>query len=193
MGETVDRPLPGSACEALEAFLGHWTGTTHWEATAWGPARNADTEIIFSPAAAGLAVTQSYRHTDADGTRSEGHGVFTSDPDHPDTFWYHVNSLGLPPEAPARASVDGGTLTVERRSDRGTARHTFRVEDGELTHAAGLRLANLAQRLLQLALPAEEAHANGVEVVQSRGTRNRASRLGFRGLDVHRRSVSSGL
>ena len=116
MGETVDRPLPGSACEALEAFLGHWTGTTHWEATAWGPARTADTEIIFSRAAAGLAVTQSYRHTDADGTRSEGHGVFTTDPDHPEAFWYHVNSLGLPPEGP-RARRHG-----RRHLDRGTAK-----------------------------------------------------------------------
>ena len=100
----MDRPLPGSACAALEPFLGRWTGTTHWEATAWGPARSAESEIIFSPAAAGLAVTQSYRHTDEDGSRSEGHGVFTMDPDRPDTFWYHVNSMGLPPEAPARAS-----------------------------------------------------------------------------------------
>ena len=140
MGGTVDRPLPGSAGEALDEFLGRWTGTTHWEATAWGPARSAETEIIFSRAAAGLAVTQSYRHTDAEGSRSDGHGVFTTDPDHPDTLLYHVNSMGLPPEPPARASWDGDTLTVERRSDRGTARHTFRVEAGVLTHAAGLRL-----------------------------------------------------
>jgi hypothetical protein len=32
------------------------------------------------------------------------------------------------------------TLTVERRSDRGTARHTFRVDQGVLTHTAELRL-----------------------------------------------------
>ena len=124
----------------LGHFLGHWTGTTHWEATAWGPARTAESEIVFASAAAGLAVTHSYRHTDADGTRSEGHGVFTTDPDHPETLWYHVNSMGLPPEAPARAGWEDGTLTVERRSDRGTARHTFRIDDGVLTHAAGLRL-----------------------------------------------------
>lgn len=141
----MDRPLAGSAHEALEAFLGHWTGTTHWEATPWGPARAADVELTFARAAAGLAVTHSYRHTEADGTRSEGHGVFTIDPDHPDTLWYHVNSMGLPPEAPARASWLDGTLTMERRSDRGTSRHTFRVDDGVLTHAAGLRLGQAAE------------------------------------------------
>jgi len=140
----VDRPLRGSACEVLGEFLGRWTGTTHWEATAWGPARSAESEIVFSSAAAGLAVTHSYRHTDADGTRSEGHGVFTTDPNHPETLRYHVNSMGLPPEAPARAGLEAGTLTVERRSDRGTARHTFRVDGGVLTHAAGLRLGQVS-------------------------------------------------
>ena len=82
----MDRPLPGSAHEALEAFLGHWTGTTQWESTPWGPARVATVELTFARAAAGLAVTYSYRHTEVDGTRSEGHGVFTVDPDRPDTL-----------------------------------------------------------------------------------------------------------
>jgi hypothetical protein len=136
----MDRPLPDSALEALEAFLGDWAGTTRWEATPWGPARSADVGITFARAAAGLAVTASYSHTEADGRRTEGHGVFTVDKARPDTLWYHVNSLGLPPEAPARARWHEGTLTVERRSERGTARHTFRVEDGILTHGAGLRL-----------------------------------------------------
>ncbi|MGO4491442.1 DUF1579 domain-containing protein [Arthrobacter sp. 2YAF22_2] len=138
----MDRPLPGSAHEALEGFLGHWSGTTQWEATAWGPARTAAAEVVFARAAAGLAVTMSYRHLDADGSKAEGVGVFTMDRAHPDTLWYHVNSMGLPPEAPARASWHDGTLTIERRSDRGAARHTLRVEGGRLTHAAGLRLGS---------------------------------------------------
>ena len=136
----MDRHLPVSAPRALEAFLGHWSGTTQWEATAWGPARTSAAEVVFTPAAAGLAVTMSYRHSEADGTRIDGVGVFTVDPDHPGTLWYHVNSMGLPPEAPARAGLQDGTLTIERRSERGTARHTLRVEDGVLTHTAGLRL-----------------------------------------------------
>ena len=141
----MDRPLPGSAHAALEAFLGYWAGTTQWEATPWGPARVAAVELTFARAAAGLAVTHSYRHTEADGARSEGHGVFTPDPGRPDTFFYHVNSRGLPPEAAARASWHEGTLTMERRSDRGTARHTFRVDDDVLTHSAGLRLGSASE------------------------------------------------
>jgi hypothetical protein len=90
-------------------------------------------------------VTHGYRQTEADGTRYEGHGVFTVDPGHPDTLYYHVNSMGLPPERPARASWQGGTLTLERRSERGTARHTFRVEEGVLTHTAGFRLGRASE------------------------------------------------
>ena len=141
----MDRPLPGSAHEALEGFLGQWRGTTQWEATVWGPARTTAADVVFARAAAGLAVTMSYRHTEIDGSKTEGVGVFTTDPAHPDTLWYHVNSMGLPPEAPARASWQDGTLTIERRSDRGTSRHTLRVEDGQLTHAAGLRLGHASE------------------------------------------------
>lgn len=141
----MDRPLRGSACEALEAFLGRWAGTTQWPATPWGPARAAASEVTFSRAAAGLAVTHGYRHTEADGTAYEGHGVFTADPVHPDTLCYQVNSMGLPPEPPARARWQGGALTLERRSERGTARHTFRVEGGVLTHTAGFRLGRAGE------------------------------------------------
>jgi len=136
----MDRPLPGSAQEALEAFLGRWTGTTQWEATQWGPARTTAAEMTFSRVAAGFAVTASYRHTEADGNCSEGQGVFTADPDHPDLLLYFVNSRGLPPDPPARASWLDGILTVDRRSGRGTARHTFQVVGNVLTHTAGLRL-----------------------------------------------------
>src|SRR5450830_1444128 len=114
----MDRLLPGSAHGALEAFLGHWTGTTHWEATSWGPARTAAAEVVFARAAAGLAVTMSYRHTDADGALTEVVGAFTTDPGHPGLMLYHVNTVGQPREAPARASWQDGTLTIERRSGR---------------------------------------------------------------------------
>lgn len=138
----MDRLLPGSAHGALEAFLGHWSGTTQWEATSWGPARTASAEVVFARAAAGLAVTMSYRHTDADGVLTEGVGAFTTDPGHPGLMLYHVNTVGQPREAPARASWQDGTLTIERRSGRGTARHTLRIDDGLLTYTAGLRLGN---------------------------------------------------
>jgi hypothetical protein len=142
----IERPEQGTVEQgtghhALQEFLGHWKGITELAASPWGPARTAEAEVTFTPAAGGYAVVQSYRHTQADGTHFEGHGVFTTDPDHHQTFWYYVDSMGHTPEAPARGSWHDGVLTVERHSARGTARHTFRVQDDVLTHTAELRLA----------------------------------------------------
>jgi hypothetical protein len=97
--------------------------------------------MTFTKAAGGYAVLQSYRHTQLDGIRFERHGMFTMDPDHPDTVWYHVDSVGLPREPPTRCSWHGGVLTVERRTGRDTSRHTYRVDDGVLTHTSEVRLA----------------------------------------------------
>lgn len=76
----MDQPQPGTAHEALEIFVGRWLGTTELAASLWGPARTATAEVTFTRAAGGFAVVQSYRHTEADGTHFEGHGVFTVDP-----------------------------------------------------------------------------------------------------------------
>ncbi|WP_285248097.1 DUF1579 domain-containing protein [Pseudarthrobacter sp. efr-133-R2A-89] len=135
----MDRPLPpGTVPEAIRDFLGHWSGTTHWQATAWNPAHTDAAEVAFIPAAAGHAVTMSYRHTEPDGSRVDGVGVFTADPLHAGTFWYHASTAGLPPEAPARASWHDHALTVERRRGSAVIRHVLTVRDGLLTHSAGL-------------------------------------------------------
>ncbi|TAP44250.1 DUF1579 family protein [Arthrobacter sp. S39] len=138
----MNRPQPGTVHAVLENFLGSWRGTTRLAASAWGPERTATAEVNYVRAAGGYAVVQSYRHTEADGTHFEGHGVFTVDPDHEDVLWYYVDSLGLPPGTPARCTWVDGILRVERHSDRGTARHTFQVDNGVLTHTAELRLGD---------------------------------------------------
>jgi hypothetical protein len=131
---------PGIVHAVLEDFLGHWRGTTRLASSSWGPERSAAAEISFTRAAGGFAVVQSYRHTEANGSHFDGHGVFTVDPDHNDVLWYYVDSTGLPPGTPLRCTWVDRVLRVERHSDRGTARHTFRVADGVLTYSAELRL-----------------------------------------------------
>ena len=156
----MNRRLTGATLGALADFLGRWSGTTRWEASAWGPARSATAEVEFARAAGGLAVTVAFRHTEADGGVATVTGVFTEDPRHPGALLYELHGaragvVGLPaalwtlagraqegraPDAPARAAWDDGVLTIERRSARGTARHTLQLRDGELIHSAGLRL-----------------------------------------------------
>jgi hypothetical protein len=48
--------------------------------------------------------------------------------------------MGMPPGAPVRCSWVDGVLRVERHSESGTARHTFRVDRDVLTHTVELRL-----------------------------------------------------
>jgi hypothetical protein len=134
-----------SAASSLEAFLGHWRGNAELAVSPWGPARTVYAEVSFTPAAGGHAVVQSYRHSEADGSHFEGHGVFTVDPDHGDTLWYYVDSTGRPPEMPARGQWQDGVLRLERRSTRGTARHSFRVEGGVLIHTAELRMGDATE------------------------------------------------
>lgn len=166
----MNRRLTGATLGTLADFLGRWGGTSRWEATAWGPARSAAAEVEFARAAGGLAVTVAFRHTEADGGVATVTGVLTEDPRHPGALLYELHGaragvVGLPPvgwtpagwtqagrpleapspegrgpDAPARAAWDDGVLTIERRSARGTARHTLQVRDGELIHSAGLRL-----------------------------------------------------
>jgi hypothetical protein len=138
----MNPPQPGTVHTVLEDFLVHWRGTTHLASSAWGPERSAVAEISFTRAAGGFAVVLSYRHTDANGSHFDGHGVFTVDPDHQDVLWYYVDSMGLQPGAPARCIWVDGVLRVERHSDRGSARHTFRVNGGVLTHTAELRFGD---------------------------------------------------
>ncbi|MDR6985617.1 hypothetical protein J2Y66_000080 [Paenarthrobacter nitroguajacolicus] len=136
----MDRPPGGQAAELLQDFIGHWRGITEIAASPWGSARTADAEVVFSKAAGGYAVVQSYRHREPDGTHFEGHGMFTVDRDHGDTLWYYVDSLGRAPASPVRGAWSAGTLTLDRRTADGVARHTFRVDNGVLVHTADLRL-----------------------------------------------------
>src|SRR5438045_3751396 len=57
----------------------------------------------------------------------------------------------------------------------------------------GLAVADAAQGLGELALPAEVADARLLELVGARRARDRALRLGFQGLRVHRATVPSAL
>ncbi|AMB39964.1 DUF1579 family protein [Arthrobacter sp. TES] len=131
---------PKNAAEVLRPFLGRWRGITEIASSAWGPARTAEAEAVFTAAAGGHAVVQSYRHKESGGAHLEGHGMFTVDPTHGGTLWYYVDSHGQAPSAPVRGHWTSGTLGFERRTADGVARHTFRVEEGTLVHTAELRL-----------------------------------------------------
>ncbi|VXC65739.1 conserved hypothetical protein [Arthrobacter sp. 9AX] len=136
----MDRTSSGRAPQALAGFLGRWRGSTRFAAGPWGPERTVDAEVTYTPVAGGSAVVQSYSHREPDGAHSEGHGIFTVDPDHHDVFWYYVDNAGPAPAAAARCTWHNGALRVERRGGAGWTRHTLRVEGDVLTHVTELRI-----------------------------------------------------
>jgi hypothetical protein len=135
----VERTPTGRAPGALAGFLGHWRGSTQFAAGPWGPERTVDAEVTYTSVAGGVAVVQSYRHVEPDGTHFEGHGMFTVDPDHQDVLWYYVDSAGPAPDAPARCLLHEGVLRVERHGSAGWTRHTLRADGDVLTHVTELR------------------------------------------------------
>jgi hypothetical protein len=134
----VEPTSPGRAPRAFAGFLGHWRGSTWFAAGPWGPERTVDAEVTYTPVAGGSAVVQSYSHREHDGTHSEGHGIFTVDPDHQDVFWYYVDNAGPAPAAASRCTWHNGALRVERRGGAGWTRHTLRLEGDVLTHVTEL-------------------------------------------------------
>lgn len=151
---TTVQPAGNSANDALSGLLGAWRGSTLLAAGRWGPERTVDAEVIYRRVAGGLAVVQSYRHREADGTRHESRGIFTADPDHQDVLWYRPDSTGQPPPAPTRCTWQGGVLRFIRADGAGAVRHTVSVKGDVLTDVAELRNGGSA-------VPADEGTASG--------------------------------
>ncbi len=136
----MDMPRLGPAHDALKAFVGDWTGTEELAASAWAPASTAHADCEYRLALNGFAVVQHYRQRREDGSEFLGHNVFTADPATGETLWYGFDSYGYPPESPARGGWSGGTLTLEKVTARGTARHRLTPDGGTLTHEIDVRM-----------------------------------------------------
>ncbi|MEV7093419.1 DUF1579 family protein [Amycolatopsis sp. NPDC051045] len=136
----MDMPRLGPAHDALKAFVGGWTGTEELAASPWAPASTAHADCEYRLALNGFAVLQHYRQRREDGAEFLGHNVFTVDPDTGETLWYGFDSYGFPPESPARGSWTGATLTLEKKTARGAARHRLTPEGATLTHEIDVRM-----------------------------------------------------
>jgi hypothetical protein len=112
-------PELGPAHDRLAAFEGTWIGTERLAPSPWSPGGIANAELRFVTAAGGFALAHDYA-SDAGLT---GHGVFSAAGE--TVLWHWFDSIGHPPEAPARGGWDGDTLTLTRTTPRGTNRTTF--------------------------------------------------------------------
>ena len=121
-------PMPeiGPTHDRLAAFAGRWTGTEVLAPSPWSEGGNASATMSFATAAGGFALVQDYRSD----TGLTGHGVFSAIGD--EVLWHWFDSIGYPPEVPARGGFEGDTLILTRTSPRGTNRTTFTLHGDEL-------------------------------------------------------------
>jgi hypothetical protein len=120
-------PNLGSAHRRLAELEGTWIGREWLAPSPWSPGGNARAELTFQATAGGFAITQDYESE----TGLTGHGVFSAEEDA--VLWHWFDSIGYPPETPARGEWAGDTLTLTRTSPRGTNRTTFALTGETLT------------------------------------------------------------
>ncbi len=132
-------PEIGPAHRRLAALAGAWEGTERLAPSPWSPGGEARARLRFATAAGGFAIVQDY----SSDTGLTGHGVFSAAGD--DVLWHWFDSIGHPPETPARGRWDDDTLILTRSSRRGTNRTTFMLADGRLTQRVELDGETLAE------------------------------------------------
>ena len=121
----MDMPKPGPEHARFKRFVGKWTGDEQLSESPWGPGGAAIGRVEMREACDGMAFVQDYVE-EKDGKPSfRGHGVFTIDPENGDTLWWWFDSMGFPPDPPARGRWNGDVLLFEKKTPRGEARYQF--------------------------------------------------------------------
>lgn len=125
----MDMPKAGPVHARLLAFAGEWEGTESVEPSVWGKGGPATGRSSFRADLDGFAVIQDYVQLKDSLVTFRGHGVFTVDPKTEEVLWYWFDSMGFPPDAPARGRFEGGVLTLLRVTERGSARYVHEVSE----------------------------------------------------------------
>lgn len=131
----MDMPKAGPEHARLQAFVGEWEGPEQLEPSPWGPGGSALGRMSFRADLDGFAVIQEYIELKDSRITFRGHGVFTVDPASKETLWYWFDSMGFPPEGPARGTFEDNRLTLTRETPRGASRYVFEISANECTFA----------------------------------------------------------
>jgi hypothetical protein len=125
-------PELGPTHARLAAFEGSWIGKERLAPSPWSPGGDAHASLTFTTAAGGFAIPHDYRSD----TGLTGHGVFSVAGE--EVLWHWFDSIGFPPDVPARGGFDGDALVLERSSPRGTNTTTFTLSGDTLTQRVEL-------------------------------------------------------
>ncbi|HEV7491727.1 MAG TPA: DUF1579 family protein [Rhodanobacteraceae bacterium] len=121
----MDMPKPGAEHARLARFAGSWSGDEELSDSPWGPGGAAIGRCEMREAVDGMALVQDYTEEKGGQAVFRGHGVFTIDPANGDVLWWWFDSMGFPPDPPARGRWNGDRLLFEKKMARGEARYEF--------------------------------------------------------------------
>jgi hypothetical protein len=121
----VGMPKPGVGHERLAWLIGAWSGDEQLSPSPWGPGGTACGRFQYRFAVDGMALLQDYEEEKQGQVTLRAHGVFMIDPASGDVLWWWFDSLGFPPDPPARGQWDGDVLRFEKHTPRGSARYVM--------------------------------------------------------------------
>lgn len=127
-------PTLSEAHHALHRLAGTWEGQEKLFASAWAAESIASGRLAYRIILDGLAMTQDYQQTRADGSLFELHGIWTVQPESETVLWYSFDSFVPAPEQPARGHWENDVLIMEKVTARGKARHQLSVTGNTLVH-----------------------------------------------------------
>jgi Protein of unknown function (DUF1579) len=129
----MDMPKPGPEHDRLARFAGEWQGDEELQPSPWGPGGPAQGHGVYRMINDGMALTQDYAETKDGAVVFHGHGVFSIDPENGDVVWWWFDSMGFPPDGPARGRWDGDTLTLLKATPRGEGRYVYALQGDSYT------------------------------------------------------------
>ena len=112
----------------LSGLLGTFRGTDRISASAWSEREDAVATAVGVVRLAGGLVVQSHETSRVVGDFS-ALNVFLPDPETGEVLLYSFDSLGHPPDPPARGTWEDGALVLRRATARGESCTTYRPTD----------------------------------------------------------------
>lgn len=110
----------------LAFLLGDFEGSSHVHPSQWAPEGVGRARVRAALHVDGLVLVQEEEVTGEDVQPFTSVTVFMADPSTGQVLLYPFDSIGFPPESPARGGWRDGELVLERESPRGRARSTYR-------------------------------------------------------------------
>ena len=122
----MDMPKPGAEHARLARLVGSWSGEEQLSPSPWGPGGAAHGRFEYRFGIDGMALLQDYQEEKQGQVVFRAHGVFMIDPNTGDVLWWWFDSIGFPPDPPARGRWDSNdVLRLEKHTPRGSSRYTM--------------------------------------------------------------------